>query len=278
MPNLRIIYDNAADRATVVASSQASSSMAAANLLTDIKGDVWRSIGTSATITANWTTAQTIAGVALPFCNLTAQATVRVRGYAEVADAVPLFDTGLVYACPAPILGLWNWGAQPLGSNAFAYGGGTYGRVWIPVPGAVKKITVDIADSTNPAGFIEAGRLVCGAYWSPEHNADYGAPVTPADSSKHYRNDAGDLMTDNGTRYRKQAINLSAMSQVDRAAVWNILWGNGMRRPVFFSLHPDSVDAVLEQTHQIYGKLAATAAMSTPYFQKYANSLDLEEV
>lgn len=278
MPNLRIIYNNATDRATLTASSEVSASMAVGNLYTDIKADIWRSVGTSATITATWTVTETIGGVILPFCNFTSQATIRVRGYSAAADLVPLFDTAAVEAAPAPVLGLWDWGAQSLGSNAYAYGGGTAGRVWIPTPGAVKKIVIDIADPTNTYGYIEAGRLVCGAYWSPEYNADSGAPVTPADTSKHYRTEAGNLLTDIGTRHRKQSISLSAMTATDRATLWDILWVNGMSRPLLFSLYPNDADAKLEQTHQLYCKLGAVSAMATPYFQRYATSLDLEEV
>jgi hypothetical protein len=277
LPNIRIIYDNAADRAALATSSTAGD-LSAANLLTDIKAAVWRSVGPTGTITAIWAKAETIAGVALPFCNLTSLATVRVRGYVEAGDALPLFDTGAVYACPAPVLGLWNWGSQPFGSNAFAYGGAAYGRVWIPVPGAVKKLVIDIDDSTNPAGYVEVSRLVCGAYWSPQYNFDRNAPITPVDNSTHYRNGAGDLLTDIGTRHRKQTLNLSFLSPADRAAMWNILVGNGMPKPILISLYPDDVDALLEQTHQLYCKLMTTGAMSSPSFRRFANSLDLEEV
>jgi hypothetical protein len=277
LPNLRIIYDNAADRAALTGSS-AAGSMTVDRMLTDIKADVWRSTGPTATITATWTKAETIGGIALPFCNLSALATLRARGYSAPTDAVPLFDTGAIYACPGPALGLWNWGAAALGSNAFAYGGGTYGRLWIPVPGAVRKLVIDIDDSTNPAGYIEVSRLVCGGYWEPSENADYGAPATPVDTSKHYRNDAGDLLTDAGTRHRKQSVSLAGMSAVDRAVFWSILLGNGMPRPVFFSLYPNHEDAKLEQERQIYGKLFAPAALTTPSFQRYASSLDLEEI
>lgn len=278
MANLRIIYDNAVDRATTLTASTTAGSLAASNLTTDIKSDVWRSTGTSATLTVVWSTAETVGGVFLPFCDLTAQATIQVLGYTEAADAVALFDTGAVEACPAPIIGLWGWGSQSLGANAFAYGGGTYGRVWIPIPGAVKKIVINIADSTNPAGYIEAGRLVCGAYWSPVVNAGTNASITAEDTSKHYRNEAGDLMTDTGTQHRKQSFSLSGMSPSDRSTLWDILRGNGLSKPVLFSLYPEDSDASLEQTHQIYGKRSNNPATSSPYFQKYASSLELEEI
>lgn len=277
MANLRIIFDNAADRAALVASSTAGT-MGVNNLLTDTKADVWRSVGRTATLTATWPSKEAIAGVMLPFCNLTEGATIRVRGYASVGDAAPLFDTGAVEACPAPPLELWGWSVERLGSNAFAYGGGTYGRVWISVPGAVSKLVVDLVDPTNPAGYLEASRLVCGDYWEPADNADYGAPITAVDNSKHVRTEAGDLVTEAGTRTRKHSINLSTMSSADRATLWGIVRRNGMRVPLLFSLFPNHQDPRLEQAYQLYCKFSTIGPMSTPHFQRYATTLDLEEV
>lgn len=80
MPNLRIVSDNAIDRAaTLTATSQASTSMSVGNLLIDRKSSVWRSVGTAANFRATWGSAETIGCVALPFCNLSPTATMRVR-------------------------------------------------------------------------------------------------------------------------------------------------------------------------------------------------------
>ena len=78
MSNMRIVYDNAADRATVTASSTAGA-LVVANLLTDRKSDVWRATGPAASIYAAWPAAEAIQAVALPFCNLSPAATMRVR-------------------------------------------------------------------------------------------------------------------------------------------------------------------------------------------------------
>lgn len=278
MSNLRIVYDNAADRATLTASSQASASLAVANLKTDTKARVWRSVGTTAQLSVTWSNFETVAGVFLPFCNLTALATIRVRGYAEVADAVPLFDTGATPACPGQVMGLWDWGSKALGSNAFAYGGGTYGRIWIPVPGAVKKILIDLADPDNPLGYIEASRLVCGGYWSPQYNASVGASITPVESSSHFRNSAGDLLTEAGTKHRAQTFDLSMMNATDRAMIWDIVRGNGMPKAMLFSLYPDHADSALEQSHQMYCKLTPAKAIVTPLSLRYSATIELEEI
>jgi hypothetical protein len=76
--NLRVVADNVAERATVAASTTAGV-LAAANLLTTAKSEVWRATGTSARLGLAWAAAETFQAVALPFCNLSPTATMRVR-------------------------------------------------------------------------------------------------------------------------------------------------------------------------------------------------------
>jgi hypothetical protein len=276
MKNLRIIYDNAADRAALTASIQAGA-LGPANLQRDGKSAVLRSIGAALSITATWPIPEIIGGVALPFCNLTPGATIRVRGYIEPGDAAPAFDTGVVSACEYARLGMWDWGALPLGVNAYSYGGGTYARCWFQMR-SVRKLVIDLDDPDNLAGYIEAARLVAGAYWSPERNASYGAGITPVDTSSQYRNGAGSQKVERGARYRKLSLTLDHMTPLDRAELWRIVRGNGLSLPLFVSLYPDSDDVELEQTHQVYGRLANLAAITTPSFQAYATNIEIEEL
>lgn len=276
MNNLRIVYDNAADRASLAASSEAGT-LVVANLQSDIKALPWRSTGTSATITASWADAQLVGCVGLPFCNFTSTCTIRVRGYTNVADTTALFDTGTVLACAYQPFGMWDWGMAPFGVNAFTYGGGAYGNVWF-AHNWVKKLVIDLVDTENAATYIEASRLVTGAYWSPAVNADYGVQLSMMDSSKHQRNDAGDLMTDIGTRSRRISVNLTNMNETDRLAFVNILRGNGLPRPLYFSLFPDNDNPALEQTYQIYCKLASISSMSLTFISAYSAPIELEEV
>jgi len=275
--NIRVIYNNAADRSVVTASSTAGS-LVASNMLTDIKSAVWRSTDTTASLTLTWAKNEVVAGVILPFCNFTSQSTIRVRGYIELADTDPIFDTGIINACPAIALGLWGWGSDSLGVNAFAYGGGTYGRAWINNPASVKKIVIDLSDSTNTFGYLEVSRLVVGSYWEPTIGAEQGATLTVTDTSKHFRTDAGDQLTDTGTKYRKQSFSLPSLDEVDRVKMWNILWGNGLARPIFISMYPNDPDVSLEQAHQLYGKLVASPVMGTPYFNRHNATIEIEEV
>lgn len=275
MPNLRIVFDNAADRATLTASSQAGA-LGPANLQTEEMSEILRSVGTALTITAEWTNQEIVGLVAPLYSNLSATAMLRVRGYALAADTVPISDvTGL--ACAYAPLGLFDWGVLPLGVNAFAYGGAVHARMWF-APTVVRKLVIDIVDVNNLAGYIEVGRLVAGNYWSPRYNAGYGASASQADTSTQYRTAAGRQKVDRGTRFTKLAFELSTLTSSDRAAFWLILRRCGLSRPMFVSLFPESRDPALEQAHQIYGRLSALAAVSIPNYERYASSVDFEEI
>ena len=63
MPNLRLIHDNAADRATSLAASTTSGALVAAYMQNDFKGQVHRSTGTSVSYTLTWTAGETVGGV-----------------------------------------------------------------------------------------------------------------------------------------------------------------------------------------------------------------------
>lgn len=277
MSNLRIVYDNAADRATLSASSTAGS-LAVSNMLTDIKSEVWRSTGSTATITATWTTAEMVGMVALPFCSLSSGATIRVRAYTNIADVTPVLDTGVQMAAEAPPFDVWGWGSEPLGVNAYAYGGASYGVVWLNTIVTAQKIIVDINDSANPLGYIEASRIITGTYWEPVNNADYGVEVGVSDLSKHERSDAGDLRTDRGAIYKTMSLDLNFMPAQDRNALWRIIRGNGMSRPIYLSLIPKATDALEEQVFQIYGKLSRSSALRYQFANQYSSQLEIEEI
>lgn len=292
--NLRIIYQNIADTATITASSTAGVT-STANLKKDTKSLIWRSQTSSTTsVKANLVatfSSSVIGGVILPFCNLSSIATIRVRGYTGTAPTlggtvdVPtitatgtlVFDTGDVAASPYQPLGLWNWGTMPLGVNAYSYGGGTYARVWFPQI-ACTSVVIEIID-TNTDQYIEVSRLIIGSYWSPKYNTEYGLSTTIKDMSTHERSESGDLITNRGTRFNSINFDLNWLPPEDRLEMTRILKGNGISRPIFISLFPEnSEDYAKEQSHQIYGKLPDIPTITHPIYGMYSSSISIEEV
>jgi hypothetical protein len=276
MANLRIVYDNAANRAATLVASTTAGTLAASNMLTDIKSEVWRSTSTSATITLTWNTAEVVSAVALPFCSLTSTATIRVRCYTNTADVTPATDSGTVLAAPSS-LGSSTWGTMPLGVNAYSYGGSAYADVWL-TPAAVKKVVIDLVDTSNALGYVEAAKIVVGQYWSPSVNTGYGAKVGVDETTRHERSDAGDLRTDRGASYKTLTFDLGLMPATDRNQMWNIIRGNGMYKPVFVSLCPESSDTMEEQIFQIYGKMTRASGLQYQFMNQFATSLQIEEI
>ena len=277
MANLRILYNNLADSATVTASTSASN-FPTSNMQTDIKGLPWRSTSlVSNTITLNWVANQTVGLVALPFTNLTTTATINVTFWnGQNGTGTSLYTTGVITAVP---YNLATWGTVATGLNAYSYGGGSAVRVYTPsILTTVQSITITIVDGSNAQGYMEIARLVCGTYWSPTYNTEFGLTVDYVDQSSHSRSQAGNIITDIGPTHKSLTFTLSYLQKADRNILLQIMKLNGMRNPLFISLFPSDTDIEKEFTYQIYGKLSSNPTISHPMYTQYASSITIEEM
>lgn len=282
MNNLRILHDNAIDRAVLTASSQAGT-LGPANLQRDERSAMLRATGTGVTITATWPTAELIGCVAPIRTNMNSSARMRVRGYERLGDAVPVLDTGLMLPCPEAPLGASPFGYLPLGWNGYkwggvntwARGGGSDGVAWFE-PISVRQLVIDLSSVDNPDGYLEVSRLVAGMYWAPEYNASYGASLTQVDTSEGYRTAAGGAKTNVGTRHKLLNINQEFLTPADRARLARIVDECGTVRPLLCSLFPENADPVIEQQHMVYGRIANIDAISATSFSIYSAPLQIE--
>lgn len=274
---MRIVYDNLVDRpgASLSASSEAGS-LAVSNLLNNRKGLVWRSVGTSATVTVTLPQVELLTCVVIAFCNLTSEATIRV----QVADAgVEVYDSGVVLACPPGPFGSFNWGQEALGVNHYSYAEQqVYGYHWTNEVVAGDQVTITITDSNNPAGYVEAAKLLIGNHWSPEITADLGVTLGVADTSKMSRTDSGDLATSAGPRSKTLSFSLSALLPDEGQRLRAILLSAGNVQPVFVSLYPENADPSKEQAFQLLGKQGRSSALKLTHFNNTASSIELEEL
>jgi len=304
--NLRIVYNNIVDLSTTVITASSTASGTAtpvSNLKLDSKSQVWRSASTGtpngtglyttrANIVLTFSSA-IIGGVMLPFCNLSSAAKIRVRGYTGTAPTTGaatnsptasttgtlVHDSTKIFSCPYQTFGLWNWGSLPLGVNSYSYGGGTYGRVWMPAQLACTSLLIEIEDTECSNPYIEVSRIITGSYWSPKYNTSFGLSTGSQDLSQHQRSESGDLITNRGIRYRNMRFDLTWLPPEDRLEFTRILRGNGLPRPLFISLFPNnSEDYEKEQAHQIYGKLSQLSDITHPIFEIYSTSIDIEEI
>lgn len=275
MANLRVVYDNAASSTygCVVTATSTAGTLVPANLLTDLKSEIWRGTSTTQTITLTWATAQAIHMVALPFASLTPTATIRVRGNAT-PGGTQLFDTGVI----TPAGSAASFYLQTHTANQYGFGAGVTPALWF-TGASVREVTILITDTSNPNGYIEAARVVAGNYWSPVNQCEVGAEVMMADLSRHERDDGGGLRTDRGPRYKTLSFDLSYMPAADRSTFWKIMLNNGMTKPVFVSLDPGAVgDGDGESLLQIYGKLSKMGTLKYLLPTQFNSRMDIEEV
>jgi hypothetical protein len=277
--NLRICYNNAADRNNLFTASNTAGSLAVTNLLTDIKSEVWRSTTNTPYLTLTWPTTETFSCVAFPFGSFTSTCAMRVKVFTLAGDASPVYDSGWKLCSPSSLQGYSaDWGVIPFGVNAYSYGGSSAAVMYFPAVSG-QKVIILFDDSASGASYIEAGKIVLGPYFSPTYNPAHGSvKVGVGETSKNERSDAGDLRTDRGSMFKTLSLDLSLMPSQDRDYIWRIARGNGMYKPMWVSLAPENTDTMEEQIFSIYGKLTKGAIINYTYMNQFATSLDLEEI
>jgi hypothetical protein len=148
--------------------------------------------------------------------------------------------------------------------------------MWLPAAVQAYGMVVDIVDTNNLQGYVEAARLVAGPYWSPTYNAS-DASMTVVDTTELYRTDAGDQGANAGYTFRRVPINLSAMPAADRAAVVNIL-RNSRAYPILLSVFPGASDLALERDNMVYGRRSKDSDVAIQYAAAYSTPIEVEEI
>lgn len=312
--NLRVIYNNLADYSGVAVSAsseQNSTTTPATNLLKNAKGRVWRSSPTtiaSTTVSANLLidlgSAKSIGGVVLAFTNLNSNtATIRVTGYSTPPTLTGSVDTPTVTGgtqvgsfqqtttcCPWNTLALPNWAGTPATANMYAYGGGTYARVWLSTAIQAlqaRYVLLEITDaySTSASGrYIEASRIIIGPYWSPKYNTSYGITSAIKDLSTHSRTESGDLVSTIGPRFNSLSFDMKWLSSsTDKVELTRMLQGGGLPRPVLISLFPDYAGGTTgayetERNHMVFGKLTQIPGTQFNPLDLYSTQIEIEEI
>lgn len=266
----RFIFDNAADRATLTATT-AAAGLGPANLKTDIKGQVCRLTGDAGQIVATWSTLQSVGAVVIPASSMGASSTIRVRGYADAAGTQELFDTGARYAAPGGVLANWDW-SQPLNVNSFAWTFPPVTAVYFD-HAAVRRIVIDLEDPD--ADFIDLSRLVMGRVLATQYNASYGQSDGIVDATKNERTASGDLRTELGPKAKTLGFSLDFIRDSERAQIKQ-LCSMGIGRSVFVSLCAQNGDPDKERDKSCYGKLRQPSLMTWATYSIHSAAFEIE--
>jgi len=276
MSNMKIIIDNAANRAHVTASPVAPG-MAIAAALNDTKSNVCRATGTELEIVMTWDQPEKIGGVHLPWCNGSPSTEMQVLGYADQDGTSQNLDTGARLACPARERTLhWPW--TPISAaSAYAYGGGAHAGTWFDNV-TVRRLVIRIKDPGSRQGYFEVSRIYVGEAFTPDKNPSYDPGLTPTTTSTQFRTDASDLRVVRGTKGKQLEVEMGSMTERDRAYFWDMLVTNGLDVPAIVDLYPGDASVERARDHRLYGVLVQLSTMRRPSFSKHMTTLSWESM
>lgn len=267
-----MVPTNLVASATVTASSAV---LSANNLKTIGRTEVWRSTGTTATLTVSFATDETIDTVALMTSNLSAASTWRIRIYN--ASAVLQYDSGTNLACPPREFGSLEWGYEPLGVNAFAFGMAAQSVLWIPTPYAGRSVVIDLVDSSNTSGYLEASRLVIGRRYEPQFNMSNGIILSFEERGKQARSEDGTLRSEQGVKMRNMSFSMDTFQEADRADIAEISRRLGTKTDFLISAFPSDISLDLDIHYTMMAKFTRVPGIGAPHYGFYSTQINVEE-
>ena len=256
MARIRFIHDFVSDAATLTASSTAAA-LVAANMQRSKKAAVWRSMGTTATVTARWSAAVEVDSFALGWSNLTPGATITIRLFALADDADPVRVVGAA-------------------TDADIGAGVAQAQAWFSKI-SIEKAEIEFSDESNAEGFIEISRLALGRYYEMAYNPRYGSMLGFVDRSKSSRAESGDVRIDWQGAYRTLNIDFGFIRATDAEFLSRL----AVRRrslPMFVSVFP-SLPGLKGAAYAFFAVLSGgTQSLSYLAPNAWSGSVTLEEI
>ena len=270
MANLRVIYNNLADAATIVASTTSAGSVD--NLKNTQKTSIHRSTGATITYTLTWSTAQSVSCVALPATNLQAGDTIKVLVYTETADATALYESPVLQACTGRVTALYNKTSTPTYVD-FGFGGATKTSVWLPSTYQVKKVVITLT-STSVAQ-IDCARIICGTYWQSTRQVNNGIQLGYEDLSEITTTRSGNTYEDRKPISENMQFDLEYLSDTDRQQLQQLMRSWGSSALMYFCVFPDNTNPEITQSYSIYGR-SNSNNLQYQFFSYYNTNLDIK--
>lgn len=228
-------------------------------------GEVWRATDlNNAYVTIDFGSAKEINLIALLFTNASSAATWRVRAAATEADvtASPAYDSGSNTLWPTT--GLDDW--DTVNAILFLSTSQTY-RYW----------RIDVSDTGNSDGYIEAGRLYMANAWQSTRGQAFGWSIGWEDESPKPQAIGGQTYPVRRTprRILNMSINFLQETEIYNNA-FQIDRLRGQARDILFIVDPDKSARLQDQT--VYGLVQEFAPVVNPTFNIFEKRYRVEEL
>ena len=237
---------------------------------------------TSVQIDVNFGASRLIDLMAIIKHNFTVSATIRWR-LSNVSDfSTTVYDSGVVDVWPAledfgsSPWGVFTWGGKPTQELADLY----TSNVFNVLAGATFAIymRINISDSTNASGYLQAGRLIAGPAYQPSINYANGVEFEFIDESRVTKSRGGQTFVDEVEKFRRMRFDLIQLPE-------NEIFGNvfnsldrikGISKDVLVIPQPSEPTTWI--TQNIYGRISATAPIVNSALTFYGRRIEIEEM
>jgi len=242
--NVLFLWDNAADRGTVSASSEVAA-MPATNLQGPQRSDVWRSSGASPQqidITLDANELSPIGAIALVDCNISPAGTVKAQGW---ADGFGVGDTVSVEIEPWDVM---------YGYGVGGYGVGGYGGVadtktqmllrpifFVPLGDWYDYRYWRITLTDTSLTYLQAARVYVGSIWQPSVNMNYGWKLGREPGSRFITSRGGQKYGNPRPGANYLDLSLDWLSDSDRDDLWLQYLALEDHSPFIVCAKPDGV-------------------------------------
>jgi hypothetical protein len=278
MPNLRVISTNDVDAATLT-SGDFTASLPVGNLQLEGRARVARTTNATGTktINGNFAGSTLCSALVLYGHNLTGAATWRLRLYAGANQTgTVVYDSTTLTPLTSIGWGSFAWGVAPWGNGVFNNWQQPFYTLWFTGVFALS-FRLELADPLNPAGYLQASRLIIGRYLTPAFNAEYGLSLAWDTNSEQRRTLGGSVRTDRRASFRRLSFDLGLLDISERALWLDLARVNGLHREIFVSVYPEA-GADLERDHSMLGKFAQAAPNTLQVPNRWAQKFEFIEV
>lgn len=244
--------------------------------------NVWRTTATSAQIDVDIGSLKILDLMALIAHNFSTGAQIRWR-VSEVSDfSTTVYDSGTVDVWKAvedfgsAPWGVFRWGGTPSPTQTALYTKNTF--AFIPSAVFGRYVRIDVTDTGNSDGYLQAGRLIVGPAYQPTINYANGVEFEFIDNSRVTKSRGGQTFVDEVEKFRRIRFDLINLPEGE---IFGNIFNNldrikGVSKDVLVIPQPDDPQTWL--TQNIYGRIAQISPITNTALQYYARRIEIEEM
>jgi hypothetical protein len=214
--------------------------------------------------------------------NFTISASIRWRLSNASDFSSSLYDSGTVDVWPAiedfgsSPWGIFTWGSKPTQEQADLYTANVFAILSSAT--VARYMRIEISDSTNTDGYLQAGRLIAGPAYQPTINYANGVEFEFVDESRVTKSRGGQTFVDEVEKFRRLRFDLINLPEDEIFGnVFNSLDRiKGISKDVLVIPQPSEPTTWI--TQNIYGRISATAPIVNSALTFYGRQIEIEEM